>query len=288
MRYHVAVRTPGLDVEAWSSVRLPFEPKGWLVDFRRDLAHACRTLDATPRQVLHATYTSAGRRPADLENILTYNLGTGAVRTAAKHGLMLERVYTPADDGEHHYRYRLMDQEQQWTHWAVSAALGSIHLRAPAIAFAEPKTGRWWLHSRRGDLRAPVQTASVPDRFVLRITVSPPGGWRGSLVSLVKPLVDGLISAMHAHDDSSLAAVLSRSSSIDPDLTPTAFRALLKEPSVAPLGRVRLVVPWGTTLQWLPADDRIVALDIRLCTDREPGTVTAEAMSAVALGHGWT
>jgi hypothetical protein len=50
--YRVAMRIPGRDVEAWSSVRLPFEPRGWHVDFRRDLAHACRTIAAGPRQVL--------------------------------------------------------------------------------------------------------------------------------------------------------------------------------------------------------------------------------------------
>jgi hypothetical protein len=46
MSYRVAMRRPGTEVLASSSVRLPFEPRDWLTDFRRELAGACRTLIA--------------------------------------------------------------------------------------------------------------------------------------------------------------------------------------------------------------------------------------------------
>jgi hypothetical protein len=202
VNYRVTVRTPGSDVEAWSSIRLPFEPKGWLLDFRRELAQACRALTAGPRQVLHAVYTSADYRLVDVENVLTYNLGTAAIRAAAQHGLILERAYSPVHDGcnHHHYRYRLTDRGQRWSHWSAGEPLGSIGFAAPAEAFREPTAGRWWLAARRAGLTAHKQTTSVPDWLALRVRVSPPERWRGSLASLVKPLTDGLVAAMHAHE----------------------------------------------------------------------------------------
>ena len=92
MTYQVNEPEPGV-VDAMSTTRLPFEPKCWLVDFRRELGAACRHLVAASGQVLHATYTSTDRSRSDIENILSYNLGTGAIRAGATHGLVLERSF---------------------------------------------------------------------------------------------------------------------------------------------------------------------------------------------------
>jgi hypothetical protein len=113
----------------------------------------------------------------------------------------------------------------------------------------------------------------------LRVSVSPPTGWRGHLAGLLEPLSDGLVAAMHAHDGDT-GPIADRASTIEPDLTPAEFRALLHHPRQAALGRVRLVITRGATLQWLPADDRIVALDTRLSHDHRPGTVLVEALDA--------
>lgn len=94
MYYEVSTPVTGSVVEAVSQARLPFQPRGWLVDFRRDLAQACRTLTADLGKLLHAVYGSADRRLSDIENILSYNLGIGALRAAAAHGLVLERSFT--------------------------------------------------------------------------------------------------------------------------------------------------------------------------------------------------
>lgn len=51
MGYLVDGSQPGI-VAAMSTARLPFEPKGWLVDFRRNLGAACRQLVATSGQVM--------------------------------------------------------------------------------------------------------------------------------------------------------------------------------------------------------------------------------------------
>lgn len=101
----------------------------------------------------------------------------------------------------------------------------------------------------------------------------------GSLASLLKPLADGVVSAMHTHAGPT-GDVLPRAASIDPTLTPAEFARLLHDPRDSALGAIRLVKSWGRTLQWHPADDHIVGVDVRLDTTRAPGTVVAHAHHA--------
>ena len=165
-----------------------------MINFRRELAQACRTLAATPGEILHAVYSSADRSRADIENILGYNLGTGAIRAAATHGLILERSFVPPPAAPpHHYRYELTPDTVPWSTWRASERLATIRLTAPASLFAEPKAGRWWLAARRREITAHSNRPDPPDAYGLSITVAPPVHWRGNLSSLIKPLADGLV-----------------------------------------------------------------------------------------------
>ncbi|WP_181778839.1 PGN_0703 family putative restriction endonuclease [Pseudonocardia pini] len=281
--YVVHTPQPGRVVEGFSRVRLPFEPRDGLLAFRRDLAQACRALMAEPGQVLHAVYESDDTSRVDIENVLTYNLGAGALRDAARNGLVLERSYAnPPHDWNHGHRYALSSAAAPWGFWHEGDRLASLDLDAPPDLFADPKAGRWWLAAKRGALVAHTTSDIPPTAFAVRLTVSPPAGWRGRLIGLLKPLVDGVVSALHAHTGP-IETVLDRAGGIDPSLSRSEFHELLTNPAVAPLGGVRLVVPWGQTLQWHPADDGIVVLDARLDPSSRPGRVTAEVCHAVVL-----
>ena len=64
----------------------------------------------------------------------------------------------------------------------------------------------------RGPRRpSPSTTAGRPEPgpFALTLEITPPTGWRGSLITLLKPLADGVVSALHSHDGP-LEAVLDR------------------------------------------------------------------------------
>lgn len=276
MDYAVSTPVAGSVVEAESRAHLPFEPRGWLVDFRRDLAQACRTLTASPGQVLHAVYSSANRRLSDIENVLSYNLGTGALRAGAAHGLILERSFAAPPTAPHHYRYELVLGSASWRCWRSSRLLADLTMDAPLSLFTEPKAGRWWLAALRGEVTARSNRSEPPEAFALSITVSPPAGWRGSMSGLIKPLADGIVSALHNHVGS-VDHIADRASSIDATLTTGELTALLARTGPAPLGAVRLITPRGAGVQWQTADDGIVALDVRITTDIAPGTVEAKA-----------
>jgi len=79
-------------VEAWSSTRLQFPPRGWQRDFRAILRSAISALRGTELP-LNAQYRSAVREHCDTENILFYNVGTSAFAAAAAAGVHFERGY---------------------------------------------------------------------------------------------------------------------------------------------------------------------------------------------------
>jgi hypothetical protein len=84
-------------VEAWSTRRLSYEPKGWQVDLRSELRRAIRGLSPSP--ALHATCTSPDRAFSDLENVLFYNVGGIAFSPLGLQTLGFERRFEePVDD----------------------------------------------------------------------------------------------------------------------------------------------------------------------------------------------
>jgi len=172
----------------------------------------------------------------------------------------------------HHLRRTHQPVEQLRRRTALTPFVG----HSPASLFAEPKAGRWWLAARRGEITAHSNRQDPPDAYAVSITVAPPVHWRGNLSNLIKPLADGLVSALHSHMGH-VDHVLERASAIDPALTREEMDELLTRSRTAPLGTVRLAVPWGATVQWLPADDRIVALHVRIAPTAPAGSVEAHA-----------
>jgi hypothetical protein len=269
--YTVTTPAPGV-VEAVSRVRLPFEPAGWLAEFRRDLREACGGLVAAPGRILHGVYSSADRSLADLENVLCYNVGPGSM-SAGAGGFVLERSFVPSTDAPHHYRYEMIAGGMPWSHWRATDVLATVQVDADRSLFTDPKTGRWWLAARRGTVTAHSSRDLPPVAYALTVTISPPPAWRGSVVNLVKPLADGIVSALH-NPIGPVEHLVDRAAHVDPTLTSNEFAGLLTERRPAPLGRVGLIVARGAGVQWLPADDAIVALDVRIVRST-PGAVHA-------------
>jgi hypothetical protein len=88
------VHADSSEVQAWSSVRLPFEPTGAMLELRHQLREALYQLEPVDGQVLHAIYTAADMGElADVENTLLYNVGTRATRALMTSGVRFERRY---------------------------------------------------------------------------------------------------------------------------------------------------------------------------------------------------
>ena len=106
-------------VECWSLKRLPFEPKGWLYDMRESLKTAVGQLSVDSDRILSATYSSPIDELCDVENVLFYNIGAGAFKSACRNGFLLERsfekVLSPAERSEeypHYQKYEFKTKNQ--------------------------------------------------------------------------------------------------------------------------------------------------------------------------------
>ncbi len=170
-------------------------------------------------------YASPDRGFADVENVLLHNVGSGSYRHLADSGL--EVLRTTSSDALHHRHYRLATGSSPEV--SAGEVMAAVSLDAIPAAHAEP--GSWW--------------AAIRDR--LTTTGNEPGAeytievWvRGPFVSMVKPMLDGLISALHVHDGSHedhLRVALARYGE------PGALWELLNDPATSILGRRTVVRP---------------------------------------------
>ena len=212
------VRADDRLVELWSAARLQFEPKGWQVEMRADLRDALAAMAPRPDKVLHATYGAADTGEfVDVENVLLYNVGSRSIRPLMTTGIRFERAYTtpepPAELHDyaalHYQRYELTDRNAGFFGWQAGRRIASVS----GIKIAKvDKPGPVWA-AVRAQGQPPERTADVPSRFVAHLSVSPPATRAAaprSITDAIKPLVDGIISAFHAHHQTPDVDLISR------------------------------------------------------------------------------
>lgn len=113
----------------------------------------------------------------------------------------------------------------------------------------------------QGSVRPLVTTEPGSRQLALATTIGLPSTSQPSLVSLIKPLIDGIISALHVHDGSKLDLVAKRLSE-RLDATPAVPAERLTNRAAAVLGERTLLRPFQNSVQWNPADDRLVYIRV--------------------------
>lgn len=256
------------EVEAWSITRLPFEPKGWLVEFRQQLRAALRSLPAHPQHLLHAVYASPVIEPCDTENILFYNVGESHLAAATRFGLRFERAFhintscpVPLIDRlQHYHRYTLMPISSEFQHWHVDTVLAQWSFSCDAAAIK--RCASVWYAMKTGQMIAPSESIQ-PERYGIRLRLTVPPGSRVQLASILKPLFDGVISALQYHHGTD-EAELSRRVAAQLNIPLHEATALLRRRNASVLGQGRLLHRWGQGIQWNPKDDACVAGELLL------------------------
>lgn len=134
----------------------------------------------------------------------------------------------------------------------------------------------------------PAETASAPTRFLINLQITDaqqPGA--GSVASIVKPALDGIISAYHGHEGTDGLAEARRLEAAGIGGAQPLQEQLLDQRWAA-LGARRLVKPFGTRgVQWNPADEFCVYAHVTLrvgepAVDGHPARwrLSAELMAA--------
>jgi hypothetical protein len=255
---------------------IPFEPRDAMhVAARAGLRSMLGGLRAHPGELLHGLLEGSAVTGTDLDNALLYNVG-GSVNAAARYGVALERRTTAPGTGTR-YRYRLTsDLDVPRLDGEPLVAIDGVSLgRAPRV---------WqdvWAAVRTSD--AVEILASAPTGEVgLHLRVGAPRFAGAANGQFVKTMVDGVMTAVHAHGDRSTAAeVAERLATLIP-LPAEQIAALLSSDERAALGVCqRLVVLRGPGLQCQPQDGRIAALRIELDRSASAWQLTGQIVRPV-------
>lgn len=251
-------------VQTWSARALAFEGPG-PVQHRTALRAALDTLPSS--DFLEAIYraSESGARQADLENILFYNVGCSAFARLGTQSLRFERQAGALPEppmplpfaARHFVRYGVDGQGDPGPEPRLIATSEILSCRRtdmsnPALLWRMFKSNLHRIDDTDLQGGAP---------FEVRLLLSGPMGRPLNLAAVVKPLMDGFISALHYYEGSQLDEIGSRLAD-ELSMPSNDVRALLVEQTPAVLGAYPVPHLRGQRLQWSPADHQLVAARI--------------------------
>jgi hypothetical protein len=252
-QYELAVSRDS--VELWSHVRLPFEPTGTMKQARAVLRKGIRSMVLDDGHWLAADYVSAQLTFVDVENVLFYNVGPSVFSALVAHGLTARRVYqeprvSPTRcEYPHYQRYKI----DPVVPLAESDAL--LTFECPPLTSRTKPHDVWWAASRA----SVAGTAEVSGRYWLDVQV--PGSASLTLAASMKPLLDGVISALHQVHELDHVAIERLSSATRWAESEIVER--LRRPA-APILESRCVVrSYREFIKWDPADDMCDGFTLR-------------------------
>ena len=268
-------------VEAWSAERLPFEPKGWKLQFRNDLREALRRLSFVSGSNLVALYISPVEEYCDAENIMFYNVGAASFARLKCKSIRFERVFsqpptTPMSrhiGWKHYLSYVLSKRAQGFTYWEPTRLLAKWEQLPCGKITSSSKVESVWhrfkLGIGAGRVQRLVASEAIASNLGLEVTIHVPRGTRLNLTSVIKPVFDGIVAAF-SRDEGGMDLATERLAAalgIDQE----ELTGLLEDETMAVLGSRRLVHPRGRGVQWNPNDDLLVAGEFSFADDAPEG-----------------
>jgi hypothetical protein len=260
------------EVDLWSTSRLPFEPKGWHLEMRNTLRSALTNLIGNDHSTLRAIYSSEQVDFCDTENILIYNVGQGAFKGLCQKGIILERRIQPippspiklSDTALHHHRYSTDIAEDQLPQWKREMLLATWNdIPCPPLR-SDIKPHHIWHSIKKGSVKTSLAPYSFDTNYYgISVEINAPNNIKLNLAGIIKPLLDGIISAFHSHegkyriDVSELLADKLRTDKVE-------IQNMLSDVQNAVLGSRNLIHPFGKGIQWNPADDLFMQIEVTI------------------------
>ena len=253
-------------VEFWSDIRLPFQGNGSIKAMRDSLVEAIFQMNPNKNNILRASYHSKLKDFCDLENILLYNIEKPAVfKKLCRGGISLERTFDfgpclgiSGNAFPHYHRYELVNKPYI-RHWRVQKILAHWENISISKITTDTKPAEYWKALKEDQISV---LDEVSDGFFgidIEIKIQEKSGF--NLVSVIKPLLDGIIASFHAHQGENLELVSKRlAKSVDVDRQ--YIENLLLNKSQAVLGMRNLIHPYQNNIKWNPADERCMVINI--------------------------
>ena len=279
-------------VELWSETRLPFEPSAPLKPMRNELRNSVRMLRAYDGEHLQAVYASAAKGFCDTENVLVYNVGVGSFSGAAGSGVRFERTYVvPSPPNAlgwtplHYHRYEIVSAAAEVSAWRSVRLIATWRDVQVGHISGSSNASTIWHALRPTEIFADDAKDVALQPFGVRLTIRVPTGSIINTCAITKVLLDGAISACHAHDGTDLDQISTRLADRLKD-RPADLAARLMSTDRTALGRRRLLYLRASGVQWNPADDfcmtSAISIDAR-GEAREPWSVSGELFDVIGV-----
>ncbi len=254
-------------VELWSSKRLPFQPKGWLYNMRSSLIDAISQMEIVDNAFLRATYHSQVKEFCDLENVLLYNVGSGKFKKLCRRGLVLERSFQlrpypfiEFSNYLHYQRYEVTTKQLPM-YWDVGKILAAWTDISMVKLTSDMKPHEFWIALKEHNGCVSSDEIYKDKYFGLSLQIEMPERSNFNLAAIIKSMLDGIIAAFHVYQGSELHLVSERLANVM-SVDAQYVAKLLMDKSKAVLGVRNLLQPYQNNVQWNPADDRCVAINI--------------------------
>lgn len=245
---------------------------GIQAELRDRVKEAIADLDSRPdgrNLTRHAVYScNTGEDKADLENATCFNFGVWKNLSVNWNSVRLERGSRQEENGyEHYWRYALVPRPSAFAYWKP--------IMEDSIKVSLQKKGRLWLSDAKSvwyEVKRSLQEHPCfsdgqdwlgGSSYGLNVTIDCALS-RHPIA--VKPIIDGILAALHWQESSSNDQVSLRMAdalaSETLATTPGEVSRMLIATNGAVLGRHSAIILWGKTIQVSPRDDLCSAIEV--------------------------
>jgi hypothetical protein len=241
--------------ELGSNIRLPFEPKGEALALREELRNGLEKLE--PRKYNHLIASLATNEKAffDVENVLFYNIGSGAF----SH-LMLDELSFSLKESDkwqrekYKYVYGLEEKEHSRE---ISDPVMEFCFTIDKMA-SNKKPLDYWYAFKNGKIK--LIDFVKPKKFGLYIGIKAPQKYP-NLTGLIKPLLDGIISAFHYQNPIEPGAISFIAEKLK--IENEELVMLFDQHDYEFLGERNLVSCYRNGIKWNPEDEKCTSVNIK-------------------------
>lgn len=246
--------------------KLPFQAKGSLQEMKRALQRALLKINAADDQILYGQYISKNDDPymPDLENAMIYNLNKLSVfNTSCKNGLVLERIahsalWESANNISFNYcqKYQMIHSDYNSWYWCSQNIIAEWNDIKIDKFYQSP--GAYWKIIKNNKVNT-YYVHSHTKEYGIEIKIFSNKSYH--IAGKIKALIDGIIVAFHSYSGEQLGEVSQRVSR-QLDIPQEDVERMLMDSQYAVLGKRKLIWPFKNGVQWNPADDEIVFINI--------------------------
>lgn len=230
---------------------------------KQDIKQAVEALRCDEDESLQARYGEIGEKTVyDVENVLFYNFGTASFAKLMQRGVnfsvaqneeveTLRKTYNLSDEYTHYYEYALVKTVAETKFENVLAEWKNIPL--PCVGL---KPAQVWRTLKENADKICVKDRIATERkdtFAMALRIEKPQGQRFCLSSSIKPLLDGLVCALHSSEfaKKDLALIVEKLQCDNETLLDERIAVLGEREK----GFVRVYPNSRNKVTWNPADD---------------------------------